>query len=202
VANVFSVTGEDQSSTDAGNNVTGSSAVIAGQYLHNASGVASGALTVDGLVPGRQYLLSLYGVDPDASGSTRVAQFSDSQGHVLSIDEDAFGPGNGIVVNYEYTAGPSGTATITIAQTVVGTAFNWYGFANRELEGPAIQVVASGSGSITLSWPNSVTGYTLQSSPTLGAGASWQTVSGVQSQGGVYQVTVPTTGVRFYRLEQ
>ncbi len=58
-------------------------------------------------------------------------------------------------------------------------------------------LAASRSGSdLTLSWPADVTGFTLESTPTL-SGANWQPVTGVQNN----SVTVPTgTGTAFFRL--
>jgi hypothetical protein len=197
VSNVFTVTGEANASTDAGNNIVGTSTGLATAYIFNGT---SGALTLDGLVPGSQYLLSLFGVDPDASG-IRTIQFTGNGGQKISVNEDSVGQGNGIVVSYQYTASPSGTVTITDT-AIMNSTFNWYGFANRELEGPALQIISSGSKSVTISWSGFVAGYTLKSSPALGAAASWTAVSGVQLVGGLYQVTVPANGTMFYQLQQ
>jgi hypothetical protein len=197
VANVFTVTGEPNTATNPGNNVTGSSQVIATDFIY--AGNPPGTLTLNGLTPGRNYLLTLYSVGWDPTGS-RLILFSGNNGQQLLIDQDVFGYQNGILINYQYTAGPTGSVTVTNAGTVSFDAFHLYGFANRELQPPTIQIVHAGS-SVTPSWPGSVVGYTLQSSSMLGAGASWQPVSGVQLVGGLYQVTVPTTnGTQFFRL--
>jgi hypothetical protein len=197
VANVFTVMGEPNTTTNPGNNVTGSSQVIATDFIYG--GNPPGTLTLNGLTPGRNYLLTLYSVGWDPIGS-RLILFSGNNGQQLLIDQDFFGYQNGILINYQYTASPTGSVTVTNAGTVSFAAFHLYGFANRELQPPTIQIVHAGS-SVTPSWPGSVVGYTLQSSPVLGAGASWQPVSGVQLVGGLYQVTVPTTnGTQFFRL--
>jgi hypothetical protein len=63
---------------------------------------------------------------------------------------------------------------------------------------PTIAASVSG-GQLTLSWPAEVTGYTLETSPTLGTGAAWTAVPGVANN----SVTVPVgTGNAFYRLRQ
>lgn len=57
--------------------------------------------------------------------------------------------------------------------------------------------VSSATGKITLSWPTSFTGFTLQSAPSLAAPIAWTTVNGVANN----SVTVDsTTGNIFYRL--
>jgi hypothetical protein len=198
VANVFTVTGEPSTTTDPGNNVTASSQVIATDFIYDGN---PGTLTLNGLTPGRDYLLTLFSVGWE-DGNRRI-RFSGNNGQQLVINQDAFGNDNGIVVNYQYTASPSGSVTVTNAQTAASTSFHLYGFANRELpQPPSIQIVRTGSSSVTLSWPGSVVGYTLQSSPVLGAGASWQTASGVQLVGGFYQIAVSATGTQFYRLQK
>ena len=68
---------------------------------------------------------------------------------------------------------------------------------------PSVAAVAS-SGSLTISWPDTFPGYTLQSSPIIGAGAVWTTVSNAYTlSGGFYTVTLPTTNsASFFRLAQ
>ncbi|MBU6411814.1 MAG: hypothetical protein KGR98_15625, partial [Verrucomicrobia bacterium] len=60
-------------------------------------------------------------------------------------------------------------------------------------------------GNLLVSWPtNGSTGFILQSSPALGAGAAWTPVSGTPSVAGQnYQVNVPlTNSARFFELKQ
>jgi hypothetical protein len=68
---------------------------------------------------------------------------------------------------------------------------------------PAIAAQVSGE-QLTLTWPGSVTGYQLYSSPEVGPGASWQLVSGSPVlSNGVYFITVPATNpAAFYRLQK
>jgi hypothetical protein len=58
--------------------------------------------------------------------------------------------------------------------------------------------VGRNGNSITISWPESVTGYTLESATAI-SGAPWQTVTGVANN----QATVAIEGsARFFRLRQ
>ncbi len=68
---------------------------------------------------------------------------------------------------------------------------------------PSLQTSASGSG-LTISWPASATGFTLQSSDSLGAAAVWSSVPQTpQIVGSQNVVTLPATnGVMFFRLSQ
>jgi hypothetical protein len=63
---------------------------------------------------------------------------------------------------------------------------------------------ASLSGSnVVLKWPTTSALVTLLSSPTLGAGAVWTSVTApLTVVGGNYEVTVPATGTLFFRLQQ
>jgi hypothetical protein len=69
--------------------------------------------------------------------------------------------------------------------------------------GPVLTVTPA-SGAAILSWPTTVGGYALQSSPVLGAGAVWSAASGTtQIVGGSIQVTVAANAAaRFYRLSR
>lgn len=68
---------------------------------------------------------------------------------------------------------------------------------------PELSAVASG-GNILISWPESVTGFNLQSSPALGAGANWTPVTTAPATAnGLRTVSVPIgTGTQFFRLAQ
>jgi hypothetical protein len=69
--------------------------------------------------------------------------------------------------------------------------------------GPELQVSTSGN-NLIISWPVSATGFTLQTTLTLGASASWSTVTTPPVVvNGFNTVTVPMTGqASFYRLFQ
>jgi len=59
--------------------------------------------------------------------------------------------------------------------------------------------ISGNTSSVTISWPASVTGYTLKSSASLASGATWTAVPGVANN----SVTIANpAGTQFYRLEQ
>jgi len=59
--------------------------------------------------------------------------------------------------------------------------------------------ISGNNNSVTISWPASVTGYTLKSSASLASGATWTAVPGVANN----TVTIANpAGTQFYRLEQ
>ena len=62
--------------------------------------------------------------------------------------------------------------------------------------------VAKNAGSVVLSWPEIFPGYTLQSSPVVGTGATWNSVSNSPAlAGGSYSVTLSATNqATFFRL--
>ena len=65
------------------------------------------------------------------------------------------------------------------------------------VEPPPILTITVAGTNVTISWPATVTGWTLKSSATLASG-SWQDVPGVVNN----SVTQPVNGTRFYRLEK
>lgn len=65
---------------------------------------------------------------------------------------------------------------------------------------PQLTITPTGN-SVTVAWPAAITDYSLISSPVVGAGATWTSVSGVTVSGGFNQVTLPATNTaRFFRL--
>jgi hypothetical protein len=203
VANSLSVTGVGSVLNGDANNIpdgTGSR-TMANDFIYGGN---PGSLTLNGLTPGVQYLLTLYSMGWEDAG--RTIRFSGPDGQEFVIDQDTFLNDNGIRILYEYTA-ESSSVSINSAQVGIGT-FHWYGFSNRELNLPgttvALRAARGTGGSITFSWPESATGFILNSTPALGAGANWQAVgtAPVVSQGS-FQVTLPTsTGTQFYRLQK
>ncbi|MHC1763584.1 MAG: LamG-like jellyroll fold domain-containing protein [Verrucomicrobiia bacterium] len=202
VAESFALTGVANVYNSDPNNIpdgTGSR-VMANDFLYGGN---PGTLTLHGLVPGTEYLLTLYSMGWEDAG--RTIQFSSPDGQQMTIDQDTYLNDNGIRISYEYTA-DSPSVSITTAQVGIGT-FHMYGFSNRELNLPGSKVTllyAKGTaGSVVFSWPESATGFKLNSSPGLGAAANWQPVATapVVSQG-YYQVTLTPTGTQFYRLQK
>ena len=69
------------------------------------------------------------------------------------------------------------------------------------VSGPELQAVLT-NGSVTLSWPNWASGYSVQSTPTLGPGAVWSPENANLSMaGGYFALSMPSSDVaRFFRL--
>src|SRR6185503_2002038 len=92
---------------DTGNNlVSGGSRNLANDFLHGAN---PGGLGLTGLVPGRQYILTMYSTRWDPQGQRQIS-FTAGGGQRI-IDQDAFGRTfrGGIAISYTYTADASGT---------------------------------------------------------------------------------------------
>ncbi len=84
-----------------------------------------------------------------------------------------------------YTAGPNTVPDVTPANVSLGIALS--------------------GASVKISWPNTVTGFALQSSLVLGTGASWTAVdtSSAVDQGGMKVLTVPVSGAaQYFRLKK
>ena len=115
---------------DVGNNLTtGGSRNLANDFLYNAN---PASLTLNRLVPGRQYVLSLFSTAWDGNPGQRLILFSHGSDQRI-IDQDAYRTPSvrgGIVVTYTYTA-TSDTEMFTMTQAG-GGSFHCYGFANRE----------------------------------------------------------------------
>lgn len=76
------------------------------------------------------------------------------------------------------------------------------GPSSLPVELPSLAVQISGN-NLVISWPASATGFALESSSVLGAGAAWTAVSGATASGASMQVSVPrNVGTRFFRLKK
>jgi hypothetical protein len=119
--------------------VTGDSSTYTGETPDNLSGTGSGALaanfvyggnpatvTVSNLTAGASYRLTLYGVGFDLPGN-RYATFA-GIGDVLYLDEDLYGQGNGLRVDYNFTASAA-TTVVTITPANSGSTFHLHGLA-------------------------------------------------------------------------
>lgn len=103
------------------------SAVVASTFIY---GGPVQIITLSNLLPGTEYVASIYGVAFDAKGYGRSATFN-ANGDLKTINLDHFGLDNGIIVSYPYTASSNGTFTITYTPTDSASTFHTYAFANR-----------------------------------------------------------------------
>ena len=206
VSNVFTLTGVPNVYNNDANNIadgTGSR-IMANDFIYGGN---PGTLTLFGLTPGKDYLLTVFSMGWDAPGS-RPIRYAAAEGQSLDVDQDSFDDNNGIRISYQYTADAQGSVVVTTRPLRATYTHHMYGFANRELQLPGAEVslkIARGTGgAIVLSWPATATGFTLKSTPALGTAANWQTVSTapVVNQGS-YEVSVPiSTSPQFYQLQK
>lgn len=126
VAGKFSTTGLTATFNNDGNNLGGGSRTLANDFLYNGF---PASLTLQGLTPGQDYVLTIYSVGWEDPGA-RFGTFRAGD-NVLTADQDAAGNNNGVYISYRYTAPPAGTVTVE-SIPVQNASIHWYGFANRE----------------------------------------------------------------------
>jgi hypothetical protein len=136
VSNKLAVTHVASTYTGDANNITGSSATIAKDFIYSGASVASGeyeTITVLGLTPGTEYVATIYSCGWDApTEAWRWATISSGDDR-LTINQDHFDNDNGIRFSYRYTAGTNGTAVINIAPiNPANVSIHLYAFSNRE----------------------------------------------------------------------
>ncbi|MCW5557482.1 MAG: hypothetical protein KIT22_06600 [Verrucomicrobiae bacterium] len=108
------------------------SRVLGNDFIYGGN---PGALTLRGLAPGKQYLLTLFSTGWEGPGN-RFITFSSADGQRMTIDQDAFDAHYGIRISYEYTADEQGSVTIATTPLAAGNTHHMYGFANRLLNKP------------------------------------------------------------------
>lgn len=119
-----------------GPTVSGGGGAVLGRDFLYSSAVPAGSyesITLNGLSPGTEYLLTLFSVGWEgATEDSRWATFSMGNDY-LTLNQDQFGNDVGIRIAYRYTADGSGNATIRIAPLEpANVSIHLYGFANRE----------------------------------------------------------------------
>ena len=107
----------------------GGGAVLARDFIYGGS---PQSITLSGLVPGVEYMATVYGVAFDAKATGRAATF-DVNGDRMTVNVDHYDLNNGIRVSYRYVADASGTMTLTYVPTDSASTFHTYGFSNYEL---------------------------------------------------------------------
>lgn len=178
VAGRFALTAPGNLANDpgtlAGNTITtGGSVNLARDFAHGGN---PGSLVVQGLVPGRQYLLTMFSLRWDGQGGRQLTFSAGSDSRV--IDQNAFGRTfrGGIAISYAYTADVSGTLTVTTT-VLQGNPLHIYGFANRE-------VATNANPWSYVQWNNDATsginpGYTYTHAYTFGGAAIGTTINTV-----------------------
>jgi hypothetical protein len=111
----------------------GGSAGLATNFLY---GGPVQTITLTNLVPGIEYVATIYGVAFDPRNVGRAATFAVGN-DIQTINLDHFGNDVGMRVSYRYTAGANGSITFTYTPTDANSTFHTYGFANYQLNGSA-----------------------------------------------------------------
>ncbi len=111
-------------------NLTTESLWLVSNVLYN--GANSGALTLSGLAPNAEYILTLYNYGFESAGE-RVSYFSTSDGSAISlIDQDEFGQFNCSRLTYKYTAPEDGIFSVsTTATNFNNRQWGWFAFSNE-----------------------------------------------------------------------
>jgi hypothetical protein len=126
-------------SADA-NNIAGSSKGIGTTFVYSGANVDNGwyeGLTLQGLTPGTEYVLTLYSAAwENANLEARWVTVAMGEDR-LTVNQDMYNDNNGLTITHRYTADASGTATVKIAPVQpVNLSFHLYGFSNRKAVSP------------------------------------------------------------------
>jgi hypothetical protein len=176
VSGRFSTAGFGGVFNNDGNNVTdaGASRTLANDFVY---GGPLHTITINGLVPGREYIATIFGVGWDDMPVTRASTFS-SGTNFLTVNVNHYGNNSGVRVSCRYTADGSGTAVINY-QNLRDTSFHTYAFCNRETTPRA----SWGYSSWTSDASSGISAvYTYTHAYNLGSGSS-PTVNGVSFTG-------------------
>ncbi len=129
VAGQFAITGTTAKATDTNSltALTGAGSAVAGKDFIWGGNPAR--VTLQGLVPGHNYVVTLLSCGWEAAGGRQVAFSSGTD--ALTIDQDQYGNNNGIRITYGFLADAS-TRVITASPVTPGTTFHFYALALRD----------------------------------------------------------------------
>ncbi|RLD09472.1 MAG: hypothetical protein DRI44_08405 [Chlamydiae bacterium] len=110
-------------------NVTPASRDILTNVLYSTSYINGGALTLTGLTPGQQYILTLYSMAFDAEGGRRSYIATSDGSAITDIDQDEFGQFSGQLLTCNYIANDNGI--FSISTTPITESWGFYAFSNE-----------------------------------------------------------------------
>jgi hypothetical protein len=117
------------------NNITGNSATLSKRFVY---GGIPGIFTIAGLVPGMEYVATFYLVAWEDGFRAQTFSYGNDR---MTINQDQYGNNNGIRVMYRYIAPASGAIQLVQTPTLPGNTMHLAGFANYEVNSPAMPVI-------------------------------------------------------------
>ena len=152
----------------------GGSAGLASQFLY---GGPVQTITLTNLVPGIQYVATIFTVGWETNVDARSATFRVGNDR-LTINQDQLGDNVGTRISYPYTADASGSITISYTPTDGARTIHTYGFANYQLTGTE-PVIAAQPSSAFVPADETVTLFVALSAGAQPTTYQWQSASGV-----------------------
>jgi len=89
----------------------------------------AGSLTLTGLTPNRQYILTLYSIGFDDAGARRSYIATSDDAVITDIDQDEFGLNNGQLLKINYFSNADGT--FSVSTTPITEPWVFYAFSNE-----------------------------------------------------------------------
>jgi hypothetical protein len=130
VSGFFATAGFGSTTADPGNVITTAGGGGAGLSTSFIYGGALQTITLSNLLPGTEYVASIYTIAWDIKGFGRSATFFVGSDR-MTINQDHFGNDQGNVISYRYTAPSNGTLTLSYVPTDTASTIHTYAFANR-----------------------------------------------------------------------
>ena len=127
VTNKLTTSGFVTVTNNLSNNLVGTSRALANDCIF---GGEPESITLSGLTAGREYVLSLFTVGNGAAGGGWNTFKSGTD--LGTIDQQSYGSGNGLRLDYRYIAATNGTLTLSISPLTTGGTFRLQALANRE----------------------------------------------------------------------
>ncbi|MBE0536493.1 MAG: hypothetical protein IH624_12575 [Phycisphaerae bacterium] len=120
---------------DHGTNVTGAGGNLLTHFVYgdDPAGIMHPVLQLENLTPGTKYTLTLYAKGWENAGRVINITPSDDPNNAVTIDQDLYGGGNGLLLKYTYTAPASGTMSLTFAELSTNMSWHHYAFSNEEV---------------------------------------------------------------------
>ena len=154
-------------------------------------------IKLSGLTPYSSNVISVYSYGWENPGAGRFAYFSStSGGSITNIDQDTFGNGSGIIIQYGYVADKNGDFTLVVSPGGPAS-FHISGFTSEEIDAPPATINVAGK----LDFGNAVVGIptTLQLEiMNLGGGIVSGAISGISlpfSMADSYLATAATSDI-------